>query len=64
MLKKYEKRLEFIETCKKEFNNIKINNCHSTENKWDNIKKFLKSQAEEVTGTQNKDARSHGRQTK
>jgi len=27
------------------------------ENKWDNIKEILKSQAEEVTGSQKKDAR-------
>jgi len=57
VFKKDEKRIEFKEKCKKAFNNILIDNCHSEKNKWDNIKKILKSQAEEVIGTQKKDAR-------
>lgn len=31
--------------------------CHSVENKWNNIKKIIKSQVEVVTGTQKKYAR-------
>ncbi|VVC40586.1 Endonuclease/exonuclease/phosphatase [Cinara cedri] len=48
VFKKDEKIIEFKEKCKKAFNNMLIDNCHSKEIKWDNIKKILKSQAEEL----------------
>lgn len=58
MFKKDEKRIEFKEKCKKAFNNILIiDNCHSEENEWDNIKTILKSQAEEVIGTPKKETK-------
>ncbi|KAF0758392.1 neuroblastoma-amplified sequence-like, partial [Aphis craccivora] len=57
VFKKDEKRIEFKEKCKKAFHNILIDNCHSEENEWDNIKTILKSQVEEVIGTPQKDAR-------
>jgi len=54
MFKEDEKRIEFKEKCKKAFSSIRIDNCYSVENKWNNIQKILKSQTEEVIGTQKK----------
>lgn len=59
MLKIEEKIIEFENKCHKEFHNIKTNviNSHTVEEKWNIIKRTLKSQAREVIGSQRKESR-------